>query len=64
MFINSLRSFVRDECGQDLIEYTLLLGFIVMTSAALLIGGGQDINTIWQITQNNLSSAHSAAAGS
>jgi Flp pilus assembly pilin Flp len=33
-----LGSFLRDEEGQDFIEYTLLLTFVVLASAALLIG--------------------------
>ena len=34
-----MRNFLRDEQGQDLIEYTLLLAFVALASAATLIGG-------------------------
>ena len=56
---NRLYAFFGDEGGQDLIEYTLLLAFVCMASAAMFIGGGASINTIWQVTNNNLSQAAS-----
>jgi Flp pilus assembly pilin Flp len=34
-----LMNFLRDEQGQDLIEYTLLLAFVALASAALFIEG-------------------------
>jgi Flp pilus assembly pilin Flp len=54
-----LRRCYADESGQDLIEYTLLLCFVVLTSAALLFSGQASINTIWTTTNNNLSAAKS-----
>ena len=33
-----LYNFVKDEHGQDLIEYTLLLAFVCLASAAPVIG--------------------------
>ena len=33
-----LYDFSRDEQGQDLIEYTLLMAFVALTSAALFMG--------------------------
>jgi len=44
----------RDESGQDLVEYTLLLAFVVIASAALLIQNGESIATIWCSADNNL----------
>ena len=35
---NALKQFVREESGQDLVEYTLLLAFVALASAALFIG--------------------------
>jgi Flp pilus assembly pilin Flp len=58
-----LRSFWNDEQGQDLIEYTLLIAFVALASAALFIGAGGKINTIWTVSNNNLSEAASAALG-
>ena len=55
------RSFWSDEAGQDLIEYTLLLAMVCLASAALMIGSGDAVSTIWHTTNNNLSAANSMA---
>jgi Flp pilus assembly pilin Flp len=34
--------FLRDECGQDLIEYTLMVAFVALSSAALYVGAGAE----------------------
>jgi Flp pilus assembly pilin Flp len=52
-----LRNFWNDEQGQDLIEYTLLIAFVALASAALFIGAGKSVTTIWTITNNQLSTA-------
>jgi Flp pilus assembly pilin Flp len=57
-----LKNFVREEQGQDLIEYTLLLAFVCLASAALFIGAGQSINAIWTQANTTLSQAKSAAS--
>jgi Flp pilus assembly pilin Flp len=54
-------NFWKDEAGQDLVEYTLLLAMVCLASAALMIGSGEAVSTIWHTTNNNLSSAHSTA---
>ena len=54
--------FVREEEGQDLIEYTLLLAFVCLASAALFINAGQSISGIWSIGNATLSNAKSAAS--
>ena len=43
----SIRQFVREEEGQDLVEYTLLLAFVCLASAALFIGAGKSMANIW-----------------
>jgi len=48
---------VKDEQGQDLIEYTLLLAFVVLASAALFIGAGGSIATIWTTANGTLANA-------
>ena len=42
-----LRNLWNDEQGQDLIEYTLLMAFVALASAALFIGAGGSIKGIW-----------------
>ena len=51
--------FVRDEQGQDLIEYTLLIAFVALASAALFIGAGGSISKIWVATNATLTNAAS-----
>jgi Flp pilus assembly pilin Flp len=58
-FINN---FLRDEQGQDLIEYTLLLAFVALASAALFIGAGNSVKGIWSTTNSQLVAANSAAS--
>jgi Flp pilus assembly pilin Flp len=47
----------RDEQGQDLIEYTLMLAFVALASAALFSSAGSSINLIWSKTNSQLSTA-------
>ena len=56
-----LRQFLRDEQGQDLIEYTLLLAFVALASAALFISAGGSVNTIWSVANSRLSVAAASA---
>ena len=58
-----LIDLVRDDNGQDLIEYTLLLAFVALASAALFISAGGSINSIWSIANSHLSTAKSTAGG-
>ena len=39
--------FLKDEQGQDLIEYTLLMAFIALASAAIFTNAGSSIKSIW-----------------
>ena len=57
-----LRGFWNDEQGQDLIEYTLLMAFVAMASAALFLGAGGSIKGIWVTTNNQLAQANSMAS--
>jgi Flp pilus assembly pilin Flp len=51
-----------DEQGQDLIEYTLLLGFVALASAALFISAGGSIKGIWSTTSSQLAYANTQAS--
>ncbi len=59
-----LRNFWKDEQGQDLIEYSLLMAFVALASAALFLGAGKSISGIWSTTNSQLVAANSQAAGS
>jgi len=54
--------FVREEKGQDLVEYTLLLAFVCLASAALFIQAGTSLSGIWGDANGILSNANTAAA--
>jgi Flp pilus assembly pilin Flp len=51
-----------DDRGQDIIEYTLLMAFVVLASAALVLGVNSGIVGFWTTTNNNLSAANGAAS--
>ena len=57
-----VRSFLAEENGQDLIEYTLLMAFVALASAALFIGAGKSINSIWTTSNSQLSNAATSAS--
>ena len=55
-----MMNFIRDEQGQDLIEYTLLLAFVCLASAAIFIGMGGNLATIWTNASKIAKNASSA----
>lgn len=56
--------FCRDESGQDLVEYSLLMAFVCLASAAMFIGVGKTVASIWGSANTSLSKAYSAANAS
>jgi Flp pilus assembly pilin Flp len=54
------RSFWFDDEGQDLVEVTLLLALVVLTTAAIVVGLGQTVNTVFTIAGDRV---EAAAAG-
>jgi Flp pilus assembly pilin Flp len=59
--VNLVKRFLSEDQGQDLIEYTLLLGFVALASAALFIGAGHSIKSIWTTTNSQLAAAAASA---
>ena len=57
-----LKTLIKEEDGQDLIEYTLLMAFVALASAALFITAGGSINAIWTVANNQLSNAAASAS--
>ncbi len=51
--------FLKDEGGQDLIEYTLLVAFIAVASAGLYMDAGTNVSNIWSSANIQLSNAAS-----
>ena len=60
--MNTLYNLWNDEQGQDLIEYTLLMAFVALASAALFLGAGGSIKGIWATTNNQLAQANGQAS--
>jgi len=58
--LSFMQRFWRDESGQDLIEYTLLLAFVALASASLFISAGNSVSGIWQNTSTQLSLANAS----
>ena len=57
----SFTKLIKDEQGQDLIEYTLLMAFVALASAALFLGAGGSIKGIWTTTNAQLDAANAAS---
>lgn len=57
-----MRNFWQDETGQDLIEYTLLLAFVALSSAALFTNAGRSVKGIWTTANGTLAAANMSAS--
>ena len=42
-----IRQFVADECGQDIIEYALLAGFVSLASVSTVLDVGSGVGDIY-----------------
>ncbi|PWU03574.1 MAG: hypothetical protein C5B51_18725 [Terriglobia bacterium] len=57
-----LVQFWNEDAGQDLIEYTLLMAFVALASAALFLGAGGSISGIWTTSNSQLAAANTQAS--
>jgi len=55
--IDRVVSFVRNDEGQDLIEYALLVGLISLVAVGALIATGTNVNAIFTTISNKLGAA-------
>jgi Flp pilus assembly pilin Flp len=60
--LSILAQFCSDDQGQDLIEYTLLMAFVALASAALFAGAGGSVKGIWSGTNSQLTHANTTAS--
>jgi Flp pilus assembly pilin Flp len=60
--MTAIYNFWNDDQGQDLIEYTLLMAFVALASAALFLGAGGTISGIWSTSNSQLVAANSSAS--
>ena len=49
-----MAEFIYGEQGQDLVEYTLLIAFVIMASAAMYVNAGGSITGIWTTANSHL----------
>jgi Flp pilus assembly pilin Flp len=54
------KEFLRDDSGQDLVEYTLLLSFVLFAVVGLAVGYNASIAGVTSTTNQNLSLANGA----
>jgi Flp pilus assembly pilin Flp len=60
--IKIMYQFFIDDQGQDLIEYSLVLAFVALGSAALMTKAGSSVKTIWTSGSTTLSTAAVSAS--
>jgi len=49
-----IRAFVRDDAGQDLLEYALLVGLIALVAYVAVEATGQSVNAIFDAIAQSL----------
>ena len=52
-----LLRLVREDEGQDLIEYALLAGFIALSSVAMITSIGTGVNTVYTAVNSEVAAA-------
>jgi Flp pilus assembly pilin Flp len=57
-----IRNLWKNEEGQDLIEYTILLSFVTLSVVGLFMGAGKDVKGVWAVSNNDLAQANSRAS--
>jgi Flp pilus assembly pilin Flp len=60
--VTPLKRFVKDEQGQDLVEYSLLIALIAVVCAGLVQSAGGGYKNLWTTTASMLANAQSIAA--
>jgi Flp pilus assembly pilin Flp len=57
--VNTLRRMIRDEEGQDLIEYALICGFISVVCYVAIRTTGESVSSIWDTVEAAVTDAAS-----
>jgi len=55
--IDSITKFIRDEEGQDLVEYALLLVFLALAAIAILPTLGSSVNRVFSQSNSTLNAS-------
>ena len=59
--VNFVKSFVRNDEGQDLLEYALLVALIALVAIAAVTAAGGSVSTIFQAIAAKLAAAGTAS---
>jgi len=57
-----IKRFLNDAQAQDVVEYTLLVAFVVLVSAGLFMGNGGSVQGIWGTADSQLALANSGVS--
>ena len=57
-----LQKLLRSERGQDLVEYSLILAFVLLAGAAVYIGMSRNTQGLWTIMNNRLANANQSGS--
>ena len=60
--LSALYNLWNDDQGQDLIEYTLLLAFVILATAGIFLGGGGSMSGIVSTSNSQLVAANASAS--
>jgi Flp pilus assembly pilin Flp len=55
--IDSIKQFIRDEEGQDLVEYALLLVFLALAAISILPTLGSSVNKVFSQSNSALNAS-------
>ncbi|HXE81131.1 MAG TPA: Flp family type IVb pilin [Vicinamibacterales bacterium] len=61
LFIEYVKSFVREDEGQDLLEYALLVALIALVAVGAVTMAGQSVNDIFSAVAGELGNAAAAS---
>jgi pilus assembly protein Flp/PilA len=61
MFSSFVNSFLKEEDGQDMVEYCLLLAFIGLAATGILTTVKGSINTLWTTVNTKLGTINTTA---
>ena len=56
-FINHVRAFIKNDEGQDLLEYALLVALIALVAVGAVTAAGTSVNSIFTTIAGSLANA-------
>jgi Flp pilus assembly pilin Flp len=60
--MESFNCFLRDDAGQDLVEYSLLIVFVLIASTLIMQNTGSSVIPVWVAGNSTISNAASMVA--